>query len=156
MREGAKMSDPPPKGHNNDALPRLALRPKDAALALGIGARKLWEITADQTSGIPHVRLGKAGRKRHLGRRPHVRGTAMNPVAHPLGGGEGRSGGGRHPCSPWGKLAKALKDVVEPEAFAAFEGTTSLPFETGKYGRIAVKVIDPRGSEVMTIHKLEG
>jgi large subunit ribosomal protein L2 len=53
-----------------------------------------------------HVRLGKAGRKRHLGRRPHVRGTAMNPVAHPLGGGEGRSGGGRHPCSPWGKPAK--------------------------------------------------
>jgi large subunit ribosomal protein L2 len=53
-----------------------------------------------------HVRLGKAGRKRHLGRRPHVRGTAQNPVAHPLGGGEGRSGGGRHPCSPWGKLAK--------------------------------------------------
>lgn len=52
------------------------------------------------------VRLGKAGRSRFLGRRPHVRGTAMNPVAHPLGGGEGRSGGGRHPCSPWGKLAK--------------------------------------------------
>ena len=53
-----------------------------------------------------HLRLGKAGRSRHLGRRPHVRGTAMNPVAHPLGGGEGRSGGGRHPCSPKGKLAK--------------------------------------------------
>lgn len=50
--------------------------------------------------------IGKAGIKRHMGRRPHVRGTAMNPVAHPLGGGEGRSGGGRHPCSPWGKLAK--------------------------------------------------
>lgn len=53
-----------------------------------------------------HVRLGRAGRRRHLGRRPHVRGTAMNPVAHPMGGGEGRSKGGRHPCSPWGKLAK--------------------------------------------------
>lgn len=53
-----------------------------------------------------HLRIGKAGRKRHMGRRPHVRGTAMNPVAHPLGGGEGRSGGGRHPCSPTGKLAK--------------------------------------------------
>jgi large subunit ribosomal protein L2 len=50
--------------------------------------------------------LGKAGRKRWLGRRPHVRGTAMNPVAHPMGGGEGRSAGGRHPCSPTGKLAK--------------------------------------------------
>ncbi|MBT6153948.1 MAG: 50S ribosomal protein L2 [Planctomycetaceae bacterium] len=50
--------------------------------------------------------LGKAGRKRWMGRRPHVRGTAMNPVAHPMGGGEGRSAGGRHPCSPTGKLAK--------------------------------------------------
>lgn len=52
------------------------------------------------------IRLGKAGRKRKMGRRPHVRGVAMNPVAHPMGGGEGRSGGGRHPCSPSGKLAK--------------------------------------------------
>ncbi len=50
--------------------------------------------------------LGKAGRKRWLGRRPHVRGTAMNPVAHPMGGGEGRNSGGRHPCSPTGKLSK--------------------------------------------------
>ncbi len=50
--------------------------------------------------------LGKAGRKRWMGRRPHVRGTAMNPVAHPMGGGEGRNSGGRHPCSPTGKLAK--------------------------------------------------
>ncbi len=52
------------------------------------------------------VVLGKAGRKRWMGRRPHVRGTAMNPVAHPMGGGEGRNSGGRHPCSPTGKLAK--------------------------------------------------
>lgn len=50
--------------------------------------------------------LGKAGRKRWKGRRPHVRGTAMNPVAHPMGGGEGRNSGGRHPCSPTGKAAK--------------------------------------------------
>ena len=50
--------------------------------------------------------LGKAGRKRHLGRRPHVRGTAMNPIDHPMGGGEGRTAGGRHPCSPSGVLAK--------------------------------------------------
>ena len=56
-----------------------------------------------------HVRIGKAGRKRHMGRRPHVRGKAMNPVAHPLGGGEGRSNGGRHPCSPTGVLAKGGK-----------------------------------------------
>lgn len=53
-----------------------------------------------------NVRWGKAGRTRHRGRRPYVRGTAQNPVAHPLGGGEGRSGGGRHPCSPTGVLAK--------------------------------------------------
>ncbi|MEE9393772.1 MAG: 50S ribosomal protein L2 [Planctomycetota bacterium] len=53
-----------------------------------------------------HVSLGKAGRARHMGRRPKVRGTAQNPVAHPMGGGEGRSAGGRHPCSPTGVLAK--------------------------------------------------
>ncbi len=53
-----------------------------------------------------NVVLGKAGRKRWKGRRPHVRGTVMNPVAHPMGGGEGRNSGGRHPCSPTGKLAK--------------------------------------------------
>jgi large subunit ribosomal protein L2 len=53
-----------------------------------------------------NIRWGKAGRKRHLGRRPHNRGTAQNPVSHPMGGGEGRTGGGRHPCSPTGKLAK--------------------------------------------------
>lgn len=56
-----------------------------------------------------HVKIGKAGRKRHMGRRPHVRGKAMNPVAHPMGGGEGRANGGRHPCSPTGVLAKGGK-----------------------------------------------
>lgn len=56
-----------------------------------------------------NVVLGKAGRKRWLGRRPHVRGTAMNPIDHPMGGGEGRSAGGRHPCSPSGKPAKGGK-----------------------------------------------
>jgi large subunit ribosomal protein L2 len=53
-----------------------------------------------------NVVYGKAGRKRWLGRRPHVRGTAMNPIDHPHGGGEGRTKGGRHPVSPTGKLAK--------------------------------------------------
>jgi large subunit ribosomal protein L2 len=53
-----------------------------------------------------NVELGKAGRKRWMGRRPHVRGTAMNPIDHPHGGGEGRTKGGRHPVSPTGKLAK--------------------------------------------------
>ncbi len=52
------------------------------------------------------VSIGKAGRNRWKGRRPHVRGVAMNPVAHPMGGGEGRTSGGRHPCSPQGKLSK--------------------------------------------------
>jgi large subunit ribosomal protein L2 len=56
-----------------------------------------------------NVSLGKAGRKRWLGRRPHNRGTSMNPVNHPMGGGEGRTSGGRHPCSPTGVLAKGGK-----------------------------------------------
>ena len=56
-----------------------------------------------------NVSMGKAGRKRWLGRRPHVRGVAMNPVDHPLGGGEGKSSGGRHPATPWGKPTKGYK-----------------------------------------------
>jgi large subunit ribosomal protein L2 len=56
-----------------------------------------------------NIRWGKAGRVRHMGRRPHNRGTAQNPVSHPMGGGEGRTGGGRHPCSPSGLLAKGGK-----------------------------------------------
>jgi large subunit ribosomal protein L2 len=56
-----------------------------------------------------NIRIGKAGRMRHRGKRPHVRGKAQNPVDHPLGGGEGRSNGGRHPCSPTGVLAKGGK-----------------------------------------------
>jgi large subunit ribosomal protein L2 len=56
-----------------------------------------------------NVSLGKAGRTRHMGRRPHVRGKAQNPVSHPMGGGEGRANGGRHPCSPTGVLAKGGK-----------------------------------------------
>jgi large subunit ribosomal protein L2 len=67
--------------------------------------------TIGQVGNLEHqrVRWGKAGRRRHMGRRPHQRGVAQNPVSHPMGGGEGRSGGGRHPCSPWGKLAKGGK-----------------------------------------------
>jgi large subunit ribosomal protein L2 len=53
--------------------------------------------------------LGKAGRVRHMGRRPHVRGVAMNPVDHPHGGGEGKTSGGRHPVTPWGKPTKGRK-----------------------------------------------
>ncbi len=56
-----------------------------------------------------NVSLGKAGRARWKGIRPSVRGVAMNPIDHPMGGGEGRTSGGRHPCSPWGQLAKGFK-----------------------------------------------
>ncbi|MEO0184681.1 MAG: 50S ribosomal protein L2 [candidate division WOR-3 bacterium] len=55
------------------------------------------------------ISIGKAGRTRHRGIRPYVRGVAMNPIDHPLGGGEGRSHGGRHPTSPWGWLTKGKK-----------------------------------------------
>ena len=67
--------------------------------------------TLGRLSNVEHeaVNIGKAGRSRWLGRRPKVRGKAMNPVAHPMGGGEGRSNGGRHPCSPTGVLAKGGK-----------------------------------------------
>jgi len=67
--------------------------------------------TVGQVSNLEHqnISLGKAGRTRWLGRRPHNRGVTMNPVDHPMGGGEGRTSGGRHPCSPWGQLAKGLK-----------------------------------------------
>jgi len=67
--------------------------------------------TIGQVGNIEHdaISIGKAGRSRWMGRRPSVRGVAMNPVDHPMGGGEGRSSGGRHPCSPWGLKSKGLK-----------------------------------------------
>jgi large subunit ribosomal protein L2 len=69
------------------------------------------QATIGQVSNIEHanISIGKAGRTRWLGKRPHQRGVSMNPVEHPMGGGEGRTSGGRHPCSPWGQLAKGLK-----------------------------------------------
>lgn len=69
------------------------------------------KATIGRLGNVVHenISLGKAGRKRWLGRRPKVRGVAMNPVDHPMGGGEGRSSGGRHPCSPRGILAKGYK-----------------------------------------------
>lgn len=69
------------------------------------------KATIGQIGNVVHenISLGKAGRKRWLGRRPKVRGVAMNPVDHPMGGGEGRSSGGRHPCSPWGVPSKGFK-----------------------------------------------
>ncbi|HAN40522.1 MAG TPA: 50S ribosomal protein L2 [Candidatus Cloacimonas sp.] len=73
--------------------------------------RKECMATIGQVSNLDHslIKIGKAGRKRWLGIRPTVRGVAMNPVDHPMGGGEGKSSGGRHPVSPWGKPAKGGK-----------------------------------------------
>ena len=67
--------------------------------------------TIGQVSNADHanVTIGKAGRSRWMGRRPHNRGVSMNPVDHPMGGGEGRTSGGRQPCSPWGWLTKGKK-----------------------------------------------
>jgi large subunit ribosomal protein L2 len=69
------------------------------------------KATVGQLGNVTHenISLGKAGRNRWKGRRPKVRGVAMNPVDHPMGGGEGRSSGGRHPCSPWGMPTKGYR-----------------------------------------------
>ncbi len=82
--------------------------------------------TVGQVSNPEHeaIVLGKAGRARWLGWRSFVRGVAMNPIDHPMGGGEGRSSGGRHPCSPWGQIAKGYK--------------------TRKKGKSAKNIIKPR------------
>lgn len=73
--------------------------------------RKECYATIGQVGNLDHENVvsGKAGRSRWLGFRPHVRGVAMNPIDHPLGGGEGKSSGGRHPVSPWGQPAKGYK-----------------------------------------------
>jgi len=67
--------------------------------------------TIGKVGNVEHmnIKLGKAGKKRYQGKRPHVRGVAMNPVDHPMGGGEGKTSGGGHPVSPWGQLAKGFK-----------------------------------------------
>ena len=66
-------------------------------------------IGAVSNSDQQNIKLGKAGRSRWLGRRPHVRGVAMNPIDHPHGGGEGKTSGGRHPVTPWGKPTKGKR-----------------------------------------------
>ena len=67
--------------------------------------------TIGQVGNLDHenVKIGKAGRSRWKGKKPNVRGVAMNPVDHPMGGGEGKSSGGRHPCTPWGVPTKGHK-----------------------------------------------
>jgi large subunit ribosomal protein L2 len=66
-------------------------------------------IGAVSNSDQQNIKIGKAGRSRWLGRRPHVRGVAMNPIDHPYGGGEGKTSGGRHPVTPWGKPTKGKR-----------------------------------------------
>jgi large subunit ribosomal protein L2 len=86
-----------------------------ATLRLPSGETRLVPVaslaTVGQVGNLEHenVRIGKAGKSRWLGIRPSVRGVAMNPVDHPLGGGEGKSSGGRHPVTPWGKPTKGYK-----------------------------------------------
>jgi len=80
------------------------------------------KATIGQVGNIEHENksLGKAGRNRWLGHRPHVRGVAMNPVDHPMGGGEGRSSGGRHPCTPWGVPTKGYRTRKPKKPSAKF------------------------------------
>ena len=93
-----------------------------ATIVLPSGEMRMVRVECRATVGqlgnsdFQNVSIGKAGRNRHRGRKPHVRGKAMNPVAHPMGGGEGRSNGGRHPCSPWGKPAKGGKTRSKKKA----------------------------------------
>ena len=93
----------------------MAAREGDyALLIMPSGELRRVHATCRATIGVvgnadhKNVKLGKAGRSRHMGRRPHVRGAAMYPAAHPHGGGEGRTMG-KHPVSPWGKPAKGQK-----------------------------------------------
>jgi large subunit ribosomal protein L2 len=74
-----------------------------------VSAECLATVGAVSNPDNQNIVIGKAGRQRWLGRRPHVRGVAMNPVDHPHGGGEGKSSGGRHPVTPWGKPTKGKK-----------------------------------------------
>jgi large subunit ribosomal protein L2 len=107
--QGAKMA------RSAGASARLAARDGDyALLALPSGELRRVHVCCRATIGEvgnsdhQNVKLGKAGRSRHMGKRPHVRGVAMYPAAHPHGGGEGRTMG-KHPVSPWGKPAKGQK-----------------------------------------------
>ncbi len=93
----------------------MAREGKMATLRLPSGEMRMVHVdcmaAVGQVGNSEHEnqRVGKAGRTRWKGKRPNVRGVAMNPVDHPMGGGEGRSSGGRHPCTPWGKPTKGRK-----------------------------------------------
>ena len=97
---------------------RVVLMAKEgdrATLRLPSGEMRYVHLDCRATVGViansehANIEWGKAGRKRWLGKRPHNRGVSMNPVDHPMGGGEGRSSGGRHPCTPWGQPTKGYK-----------------------------------------------
>ncbi len=93
----------------------VAKEGKHAHLRLPSGEVRLVRLecraTVGQVGNVEHENVvwGKAGKSRWMGRRPHVRGVAMNPIDHPMGGGEGKSSGGRHPCTPWGKPTKGYR-----------------------------------------------
>lgn len=93
----------------------MAKEGKYATIKLPSGEMRMFDMrcycTIGKVGNIDHenVVIGKAGKSRWLGRRPSVRGVVMNPHDHPMGGGEGRTSGGRHPCTPWGKPTKGLK-----------------------------------------------
>ncbi len=97
------------------AIQLMAKEGNNAQLKMPSGEVRLVRLNCVATYGEvgntdhENISLGKAGRSRWLGRRPNVRGVAMNPVDHPMGGGEGKTSGGGHPVSPWGQKAKGLK-----------------------------------------------
>jgi large subunit ribosomal protein L2 len=97
------------------SLQLMAKEGSYAQLKMPSGEVRMVRLDCIATYGVvgnaeqENISLGKAGRTRWLGRRPHVRGVAMNPVDHPMGGGEGKTSGGGHPVSPWGQKAKGLK-----------------------------------------------
>jgi len=98
-----------------NSIQLMAKEGKNAQLKLPSGEIRYVSIECKATYGVvgnsshENISIGKAGRSRWLGKRPSVRGVVMNPVDHPMGGGEGRSSGGGHPVSPWGQKAKGLK-----------------------------------------------
>ena len=97
------------------SLQLMAKEGKFAQLKMPSGEVRMISVDCMATYGVvgnldyENISLGKAGRSRWMGIRPHVRGVAMNPVDHPMGGGEGKTSGGGHPVSPWGLRAKGLK-----------------------------------------------
>ena len=99
------------KGSTKESALASALGTPSASLQerAGVGADALAPAAAAHVIEHENGSIGKAGRTRHLGKMPHNRGVSMNPVDHPLGGGEGKTSGGRHPVSPWGQPTKGYK-----------------------------------------------